>query len=185
MKQQLQREEIQKIVLGGLMLVVLIYFYFFVILKGMANTEKGVRKFIEEIQPKVEAAKRELTRVTSLQAQMPAAIQVKDAVGAMIPEGAPMAWFPPRMAAFMKRHGIDRCTTRLNNELKEQSMPGYKRLTWTVELPRVEFIPLAIALAGLENEEPLVEITNIQIEATRDDPQFQRVLMSVSNLVHE
>jgi hypothetical protein len=185
MKLQLQKEEIQKIVLGGIMLVVLLYTYFFVILTGLTKAEALAKKTLLELQPKIDASQKDIMALKALKEKKPAAQQTGDAVDALIPEGAPMAWFPPRIADFMKRHGVSHCTTRLTNEIKEQGIPGYKRLTWTVELPQVEFIPLSIALAGLENEEPLLEITTIQIEATRNDPQFQRVLMTVSNLVHE
>jgi hypothetical protein len=182
---KLEKEEIQKIVLGGMMLAVLLYSYFFVFLAGLNTSEKGAATQLAEIQPKLDKAASDFAALEGLKVRVPEATQTMDAVGAMIPEGAPMAWFPPRIAEFMKRHGIDRCTTRLTNELPDPDMPGYKRLVWSVELPKVEFIPFSIALAGLDNEEPLLEIANIQVEANRDNPQFQRVLMTVSNIVRQ
>jgi hypothetical protein len=179
------REEIQKMVLGGLLLLGLLYSYFFVFLASLNHSEDGLRTQLEGIQPQISAADKELLAFKDLKAKEPAATRTLDAVRALIPAGAPVAWFPPRMAEFMKRHGVDKCSTRLANELPEQNLHGYKRLSWTIELPQVEFIPFSIAIAGLENEEPLLEITNVQVEATRNNPQFQRVLLTVSNIVLE
>jgi hypothetical protein len=106
-------------------------------------------------------------------------------VNAMIPPGSPVAWFPTRMADFFKRQGIDKATTRLNSETADKRFPGYRKLTWGIDLPKVEFVQFASAIAALENEEPLIEITNMQIDAGREDVETQHALITVNNLVRQ
>jgi hypothetical protein len=103
----------------------------------------------------------------------------------MIPEGSPVAWFPPRIADFFKARGVDRAATRMNSEAAEKDLPGFRRLTWGVDLPSVDFIALANSLAELENEEPLVQITSIKIDPAAEQVEQQRVLLTVTNIVKQ
>ena len=54
-----------------------------------------------------------------------------------------------------------------------------------VELPSVEFTTFAKALAVLENEQPLMEIQNVEIAAGRSDVQFQHVSINLHNIVRQ
>lgn len=69
------------------------------------------------------------------------------------------------------------------SESGETAMPGFKKVTWTIDVPRVEFIPLGIAISGLENDEPLLTIQNVTIEATREDAQYQHATLILTTLV--
>ena len=53
------------------------------------------------------------------------------------------------------------------------------------DLPRVDFIPFAAAIALLENEEPLCEIGSLQVDTSREEVDAQHVLMTVNNLVKQ
>jgi len=74
-------------------------------------------------------------------------------------------------------------TTRLNSESSDKRYAGYRKLTWGIDVPRVGFVQFASAVAALENEEPLIEITNMQIDAGREDVEMQHALITVNNLV--
>ena len=106
-------------------------------------------------------------------------------IEAMIPEGAPVAWFPTRIADFFKRQGFDKSFTRMNSDVPEKEIPGFRRLTWTVDLPKVEFLPFANAVALLENDEPLIEINSLQIDASREEVETQHALLNVNNLIKQ
>jgi hypothetical protein len=73
----------------------------------------------------------------------------------------------------------------MNNEYEDKSLVGFRRISWSVDLPRIDFVPFATALAQLENEEPLVAIGGLQIDTTRDDAEAQHVLLTVHNLVKQ
>ena len=101
---------------------------------------------------------------------------------ALSAEGAPIAWFPPRIKTFFANLDIDRATARLENSAvyKEADLTSWMRYNWLIELPQTEFSTLGKAVAALENAEPLLSITHISIKALAEDPQFQQVTLSAS-----
>ena len=86
------------------------------------------------------------------------------------------------MAQFFKSHGIDKCTTRLVSE-GDDSMPGFRKIVWAIDVPKVEFVPLGLAISSLENNEPLLTILNVSIDAIREDAQYQHATLILSTLV--
>ena len=120
-----------------------------------------------------------------MESEAPGVAMVVHQVNALIPPGSPVAWFPTRMAEFFKRRGIDRVTTRLNSESVDKRFAGYRKLTWGIDIPRVGFVQFASAISALENDEPLIEITSMQIEAGREDVELQHILITVNNLVKQ
>jgi hypothetical protein len=182
---KLAAEDIKKIFLTLLLLIGLLYAYFNLLLGPLKTDEAATTAEIDALTPKISAARVQLKKTQSLEAQAPQATQMLDQIRGLIPEGAPVAWFPPRLTDFFKRQGIDRVATRMNNEFPEPEIPGFRRIFWAADLPKVDFIPLAIAIAALENEEPLIEITNLQVDGSKDDPQFQRAVLTISNIAKQ
>ena len=180
---KLGKEEIQKIVLGALLFFGILYSYFDLLLGPLKKGQAGTQKSIESLVPEIAAAKAQIARTETMEKNAPAALTTIRQVAAMIPEGSPVAWFPTRVADFFKRQGLDKTVTRMNNEIPEGELPGFRRIAWGVDLPKIEFVPFAVALAALENEEPLVEISSVQIDASREDVQTQRALITVNNIV--
>ena len=167
------------------MLIGLLYCYFSMLLGPLATSQAKAEKTIKDTEPQILAAKKQLQKTAQLKLQAPAANEVFDQLKSKMPEGAPVAWFPPRMAEFFKRQGIDKSLTRLANEFPEKDLPGFRKLVWAIDLPKVEFAPLGIAIAALENEEPLLQITNISIETVKEDPQNQHAILTVATLVKQ
>src|SRR4051812_40791755 len=113
---KLGKDEIQKIVLGGIMLIGLIYCYFSMLLGPLETQRTNTQKKIEEMRAKVTEAKKQISRAAVLEAQAPThALTVKQ-ISALIPEGSPVAWFPTRLGDHFKQYGIDKSATRLNGE---------------------------------------------------------------------
>ena len=54
-----------------------------------------------------------------------------------------------------------------------------------MDLPKVDFVTFGQAVAALENDEPLLDISAIQIDASRDDVEAQHVFLTVNNLVKQ
>ena len=50
-------------------------------------------------------------------------------------------------------------------------------------MPQVGLSQLGITVAGLENEEKLIEITKLQITTSAETPDKQRVSMNILNLL--
>ena len=180
---KLGKEEIQKAFLGGLLLIGLVYVYFNMLLGPLVARQGGVRKAIADLDPQIATAQEQIKKTAGLEIAAPKSAQTLAQVGAMIPEGSPVAWFPKRLGDFFKSQGVDKAATRMNNESEDKALPGFRRMSWSVDLPRVDFIPFAAAVALLENDEPLFEIGSLQVDTSRESVDSQHVLMTVNNLV--
>jgi hypothetical protein len=182
---KLGKEEIQKLALGVLLLIGVVYSYFDMLLFPELKKQEAIRKNIESLTPEIAKAKDQIKRAQDLEKSAPARTQVVPQVQAMIPDGAPVAWFPPRVSEFFKRHNIDKVAARMNTETAEKELPGFRRITWTIDLPKVDFVRYGQAICALENEDPIVEITSLLLEMSSDDVETQHALISVNNLAKQ
>jgi hypothetical protein len=149
-KQKLDKEEVQKIVLGGLMFLFVVYSYFNLLLFPMKKRTFTAKVGITALEPKMNDLKAEWERLEAVKAQVPKAEATMAQVNMLIPEGAPIAWFPTRVNDFFKNVGLEKAQIRpasQNNEVSEKELPGYRRASWTVEIPRVDCIPFFSAVA--------------------------------------
>jgi hypothetical protein len=179
---KLEQEQIKKIALAVLLVAALIYGYFAYLLGPLQESAKNAADGIVTITPQIADAKQQIAKTADLERKAPQATAFITQLKNSIPDGAPIAWFPPKMADFFKSHGIEKCTTHLVSESPD-TMPGFKRLVWAIDVPRVEFVPLGAAISSLENNEPLLTILNVSVDATREDAQYQHATLVVSTLV--
>lgn len=182
---KLGKEEIQKLVLGLMLFFGVIYGYFSFLLGPLQKNQAVARQNIASLGPEIVKAKAQIEKTKQLEKTAPTALLASKQVEVMIPEGAPVAWFPTRMAEFFKKQGFDKTSTRMNSEAPDKELPGFRRLTWSVDLPRIDFAPFASALATLENEEPLLEISNMQMDASREEVEMQHALITVNNIIKQ
>ena len=181
---KLNKDQKQKLLLGGMLVVGVVYAYFEFLLGPLRKAEQAAKFSITELEPKIAASNAQIAKVAGLRAKQPEAERYMAQVKGMIPEGSPIAWFPPRLVDFFKRHGVEKITARLNNETVEKELVGFRRLNWSLEAPHADFISFAAALAALENEEPLVEVQSFEAEAGRENVGLQRVGVILNNLIN-
>ena len=179
---KLEQEQIKKIALSVLLLIALLYGYFTYLLGPLQKSERDATNGIGAVIPAIANAKLQISKTADLETKAPEATAFLTNLKNTIPDGAPIAWFPPQMADFFKSHGIDKCTTHLVSEGPD-AMPGFKKMVWSVDVPKVEFIPLGMAISSLENDEPLLTILNVTIDATREDAQYQHATLTLTTLV--
>jgi hypothetical protein len=179
---KLSKDQIQKLLLSSVGFVVLIYVYFSFFLGPLNASRDSMLSQINEVQSKVANSKSEMTKTANLEKQADASTKRFAALKALSPEGAPIAWFPPRVKAFFANQEIDKATARLENSVvyKEPDLANWMRYNWLIELPQADFSTLGKAVASLENTEPLLSIVRISIKALPEDPQFQQVTLSAS-----
>ena len=182
---KLGREEIQKIILAGLLVLAVVYSYFNLLLGPLSKRQALTQKSVAALGPEIAAAKAQIARTAEAEHAAPANMTATRQVTAMIPEGSPVAWFPPRVGEFFKKNGLEKSSTRLTSEYVEKEMVGFRRMSWSIDLPKVGFVPFARAVAALENEEPLLEINSLQLDASREDLEMQHALLTVSNYVKQ
>ncbi|MDR3406583.1 MAG: hypothetical protein P4L99_29125 [Chthoniobacter sp.] len=182
---KLGKEEIQKIVLGGLLLLGVVYSYFDLLLGPLMQRAEQTQNGINALGPEIANAKAQMAKTKQMEVDSPKATLPMRQALAMVPDGSPVAWFPTRMADFFKKQGVDKAATRMTGEGADKELPGFRKITWGVDLPKVDYVTFAQAVAALENEEPLLEINALQIDASRDDVEMQHVFLTVNNLVKQ
>ncbi len=184
-KINLNKDQIQKLALSTIGFIVLVYVYFTFFLGPLTRSHDKMLVQIKDLQSKTGSSKNELTKAANLEQQASAATSRYAALTSLSPEGAPIAWFPPRMKIFFSNLQIDKTTTRLDGNVpyKEADLAGWVRYNWMLDLPQADFDVLGKAVAELENIEPLLSINKINIHALPSDPQFQQVTLSVSTAI--
>ena len=179
---KLSKDQFKKLCLSAMGFIVLVYVYFSFFLGPLNSSRDSALAQIDELQGKVANSKNELTKTAKLEKQAETATTRFAALKALSPEGAPIAWFPPRIKTFFANQSIDKASARLesNGAYKEADLANWTRYGWVIELPQAEFSTLGRAIAALENGEPLLSISRINIKALSEDPQFQQVTLTAS-----
>jgi hypothetical protein len=179
---KLSKDQIQKLALSTIGFIVLVYVYFSFFLGPLSNSRDAALAEITDLQGKVASSKNELAKTANLEKQADASTKRFAALKALNPEGAPIAWFPPRMKAFFANQEIDKVTAKIETSapFKDTDLANWMRYNWVFELPQTDFATLGKAVAALENTEPLLSITHLSIKAMPEDPQFQQVSFNAS-----
>jgi len=179
---KLEQAQAKKLGISAVVLIAFLYGYFAFLLDPLKQSEQTSISGIASIGPQIEDANKQMATTAELEKQAPGATAFLTKLKNNIPDGEPIAWFPPKMSAYFKSHGIDKCTTRMVSETADV-MPGFRKLVWTVDVPKVEYTSLGVAISSLENDEPLIDILNVTIDATREDAQYQHAVLVLSTLV--
>jgi hypothetical protein len=179
---KLNKDQIQKLMLSAIGFIVLVYVYFSFFLGPLSNSRDAALAQIDDFQGKISSSKSELTKTAKLEQQADASTKRFAALKALSPEGAPIAWFPPRIKAFFANQEIDKASARLESSVayKETDLANWMRYNWLIEIPQADYSTLGKAVSALENTEPLLSIMRIGIKALPEDPQFQQVTLTTA-----
>lgn len=182
----LTKDQIQKLSVSAIGFIVLVYVYFGLFLGPLNRSQATMRATIKDLEEKVGSSEQTLTNVANLERQAGTATKRYGALTDLYPDGAPIAWFPPRVKAFFANQAIDKATARLEGNAapyKEADLANWTRYNWMIDLPQTDFSVLGQALAELENSEPLLSINHINIHALADDPQYQQVSLTAATAI--
>lgn len=179
---KIEPEQLKKmgLVLGAL--GILLYVYFEFLLGPVQDTGRKDTAGIQTLEPQIADAKTQISKTGDLEKQAPNSTAYLTSLKNSIPDGEPIAWFPPKMNGFFKSHGIEKSGTHLSSEAPDP-MPGFRKIVWIIDLPKVDFTTLGLAICALENNEPLISVVSFTIDATREDAQNQHVTLTISTLV--
>jgi len=177
--QKLSKDQIQKIILSVLGFIGLIYCYFTFFLGPLNRSRATMIQTIADVQAKNASSKTELRKTASLELQAKEATGRYEALKKTTQEGAPIAWFPPKMRTFFADHGIDKVSARLESSanFKQPELADWVKDNWAIELPESEYAALGKAIADLENSEPLLALQRVTIHALTNEPQYQQVTL--------
>ena len=178
----MNKDQIKKLALSSIGFIVLLYVYFAFFLGPLNRSRASMMAKMDELQDKIGSSKSEITKAAMLERQAGAATTRFGTLKALTPEGAPIAWFPPRIKVFFANHGIDKATARLesNTAFSEPELSGWIKYNWVIDVPQTDFASLGNSVAGLENDEPLLSITKLSIKEIADAPQFQQVTIAAT-----
>ncbi len=98
-------------------------------------------KTIADVQAKTASSKTEMKKTANLEIQAKEATGRYEALKATTAEGAPIAWFPPKMRTFFADQGIDKVTARLESsaDFKQPELSDWIKDTWAIDLPQSEY----------------------------------------------
>lgn len=181
------KDQIKKVGLSAMGLAVLLYVYFSFFLGPLTTSRDKALADIKDRQAKLDGSKDEIAKAAKLEQTAKDATTRFAAFKALNPEGAPIAWFPPRMKAFFATQQIDKALARLegSSASKSSELSGWLQYTWMIELPQTDYAAMGKAIAQLENTEPLLAIRKIAVHGMAEQPQFQKVEFSVENIIVE
>src|ERR1700728_463423 len=113
---KLDQEQIKKIALSVLLLIALLYGYFTYLLGPLQQVERNATNGIATVIPQIADAKKQIAKTADLETKAPEDTAFLTKLRNTIPDGAPIAWFPPKMADFFRSHAIEKCTAHLVSE---------------------------------------------------------------------
>lgn len=182
---KLSKENKQKVILGCMLFVGLVVSYFMYLVTPTKEAKIAAEAELLKLQPQIKAAKAQIAKVAAMETDAPRSKLLIDQVESMIPQGAPVAWFPPKLEEILKNCGVEKSVISMSAETPDKDLKNYKRINWTVEIPRITFYDFCKTLQTLENKEPLIEIMNVTLEASGTEPEYQKATFNIRNLVRQ
>ena len=182
---KLSKDQIQKLGLSSVGFIVLLYVYFSFFLGPLNKGRETAERTTKDLRSKLASSKAETAKAASLEKQAAAASARFAAMKELSPEGAPIAWFPPRMKLFFADHNIEKAAVRADSHspYKETEMAEWSKYVWQIDLPQTDFVTVGRALADLENTQPLLSMPRISIKAVADNPQFQQASLTAHTAI--
>src|SRR5579864_2602013 len=102
----LSSDQIKKLALSAMGFVFLLYVYFTFFLGPLQKSRDTTLTQIDELQKKIDGSKGEMAKAGNLERQAKDATARFAALKSLTPDGAPIAWFPPRMKTFFANQQI-------------------------------------------------------------------------------
>jgi hypothetical protein len=184
---KISSDQVKKLALSAMGFVFLLYVYFTFFLGPLQKSRDGSLAQINDLQKKIDGSKDEMAKTATLERQAKDATARFTALKALTPDGAAIAWFPPRMKTFFASQQIDKAVARLesNTSFKQTELSGWTKYNWLIDLPHADFSALGKSIADLENSEPLLCITKLSIHAVPTEPQFQQVGIAATTVIEK
>lgn len=184
---KLSADQIKKVALSAMGFVFLLYVYFTFFLGPLQKMRSATLSEIQQVRSKIDGSKNEMTKAASLERQAKDATTRFAALKTLTPDGAPIAWFPPRMKTFFGNQQIDKAVARLesNTAFKQPELSAWTKYNWLIDLPQADFPAIGRSIADLENNEPLLSISKLSIHVLPNDPQFQQVAIAATTVIQQ
>ncbi len=181
------KDQIQKIALSGVGFIILVYVYLNFFLAPLAKSRTTMERSIADLRTKIDSSTSEIPRATNLERQASSATTRYATLQALAPDGAPIAWFPPRMKQFFSNQQIEKSAVKLETNVAYPAaeLATWAHYSWQIDLPQTDFSTVGKAIAQLENSEPLLSISRLSLHAAADNPEFQQAALTASTAIYK
>ncbi len=168
-------------VLGGMLFVFVLYSYFTMLLGPLDAKKTGLIAQEAELQKKIEGANSKLRQLQNLEQAAKQSTEVYAVIQDLTPEGSPLAWVPVRLRDFFTRFGLEVAIRSSGSAgVRDPLLAKFIDTSWVVEVPSTDFVTLGNTIAAFENGHPLARFETVQVLASPDRPEFQRVSLSLT-----
>ena len=87
--------------------------------------------------------------------------------------------------SFSSGRALTNAPSIIGGESADKDLTGFKAASWGLDVSHVEVVQLSLAIAAFENEHPLMEIDSLQIQASKDNVQYQTARLNVSTIIKQ
>ena len=150
-------DQIKKTVLILIALAALVYCYLSFLLGPLRTSQAWIINTTVELENKIAASKKVVEHLSQLEQSATTAIDRSEKINKMIPEGAPVAWVPPRIKSFFASDDVETGAVQLlkASPFKQPELSAFAIDEWLVEFPGSDFLALVKSVARSENKNPL------------------------------
>jgi len=179
------KDQIQKMFLGGILFVFLIYSYFNFLLGPLKTREVADRRAITELETAISTATQQIRRGNNADANAVGAVDTMKRINKMIPPEPPITWLPPLFVDYFAKQGVERVVVRpvRSEPVGGEGLAGFKYYVWNVEVPEAPLIKVADILTKMENKHPLLSIRSINIDGETGNPETQRINFEIKTIL--
>lgn len=184
---KLNKDQIQKVVASALMLGVVLAGYYNLLLSPLKANIARMETEVVGVEEKVKEANTQIRKAQGLDEQVAQSQNTIDLLEEFMLDGAPEAWFPPLIQEFFTTHGVKSSPPRRIEfrGAQDPALRKYQSGIWSAQFSQIEFAQWGMAMSALENEQPLLRFTRIQVELSSDTPQFQRADVEIYNIIKQ
>lgn len=183
---KVSKENVQKIFLAAVFCLGGVYYYVAEMLGPLELKEKAAIGQIADLEGKIKNARAKIAQERAIEASDAHEEQARralDVMQAKIPTGQPVAWLPTRLGEFFKSQGLAKQTYKCEAPVPDPGLPGFQPSSWTVDFPSASFAVFGKAVAGLENQDGLSQVTKLQIASGASDPESHHAQITFSTFV--
>lgn len=184
---RLSKEDIQKIVLGVILFLFVIYAYFTYMLAPLSDEKETLEVSLDDLKTKIVKADATLRDLQRTERNAKNSTEIYAQIKELTPDGSPIVWVPLRLRDFFTRYNltIAQPSSLGSSDVEDSLVQNFSDSRWGIEIPEADFVSLGNAIAAYENAYPLAKFTEVRILTSPDDPEFQRASLTTSLRLYE
>lgn len=182
---QLSKDQMQRLILGLLLLVVGGAMVQTMLLQPMKKDIEANINALPNLEKTISELKREVRTSEQIAQKAVQLAPIPEQVFKDIPTGAPITWFPPQMTRYLEGKGAKNVVIARGGISKpgDPSLAMYDQLTWNINISAISYLKLGELIAALETDYPLIQVSSININMNMSDPEFQVVTLTCTYLL--